>query len=175
MPRESGPASGRTEPVARGPGRCEMMTQETSLAFVAGVRTEHRELMALLKDVRTAFEVGQRTGWPPVQGVTLVELLRTLQRHLAHHFEQEERGGYLEQALAFVPRYSMQAAELERQHPALLARVDELVEKATACLEGKARWTDFRTSLEVTVSQLQTHETDENQILAAAFNVELDD
>ena len=144
-----------------------------SLAYMTHLRAEHRRLQDCLRRIERQW-IEEPVGPAEVIPQRVIDDLRTLRAELAHHFEEEESGGCLEEAVARQPRLSHDANRLEHEHAALLEQIDRLLAKvtATACLAQSAEEvkTDFRRFAE----QLQAHEEAENRILEQGFCVEPD-
>jgi hypothetical protein len=99
-----------------------------------------------------------------------VQELRNL---LAEHFEEEERGGYLTSALAVAPHFSVQAADLCRQHPEFLDRLDKLIARVRDSQLPSDYWRTARDELEQFLGDLRRHERSENAIVQTAFQVDV--
>ncbi len=89
------------------------------------------------------------------------------------HFAQEEQGGYLEEALSYAPRLGPQAAKLERQHPQLLARMDDVCDTAHKRGSEPVAWPAILDGARAAIKELMAHESGENQIIQKAFNTDL--
>lgn len=129
-------------------------------------QSEHEELRARLRALRESIE-GLRAA-PRGPREELSRQLCELRDQLREHFAQEEQGGYMEEALSRAPKFSALAAELERQHPLLLAEATQL-----AHLAGTAPAADlprFLTRTQEFCAALARHEGAEARILQTAFN-----
>ena len=99
--------------------------------------------------------------------------LESLCSELTHHFDEEESGGCLEEAVSLSPSLAREAARLERQHAELLEAVARLI--------GRLRTPEANDSIERVeadfyrfVEDLQDHEAAEDRILAVGLGVHLD-
>ena len=93
------------------------------------VLAQHRELHDRLVEARAAF-IGTAGG--PTAAATARRRVTDLREYLARHFAQEERGGFLEESLARMPRLSRAVRDVLAEHPALLAEIDGLLERLAA-------------------------------------------
>lgn len=150
------------------------MTEQILTAYVEHVRTEHRELQALIHRARRALAIAARSLWREVTIPSLVEVLKDLHDHMERHFEQEETDGYLEEALIQAPRFTHQAECLLRQHPQMLKQMDEILAEVPRCHHRPDLWSQFELHAREMLQQLLTHEAAENQILERAYNTTLD-
>ena len=142
----------------------------THAAWVEQVKREHRQLHELL--TATDRQIALAAGGAPASGADreLVHLLRKqmgeLGEFLKRHFEQEECGGCLEEAVAQAPRLGARADAVMREHRVLLGHVERLTEQVRTPLNGQAlqrTYAQFR-------RELTEHEAAEVALLAAAFN-----
>jgi hypothetical protein len=99
--------------------------------------------------------------------------MQELRDLLKEHFEEEERDGYLASALAVAPHFSVQAAELCRQHPHFLDRLDNQIARVRDSEPSSDYWRAARDELEQFLSDLRRHERSENAIVQAAFQVDV--
>jgi len=134
---------------------------------------EHRELNRSVHELEQCFALAPLEVTPQTCREAATQLQR-LRDHLAAHFAQEEDGGYLEEALSRVPRLGPQAADLERQHAPLLARLNSLVQRACETREVIERWSQLAADFRGFVRSLLEHEVAENRIVQAACNFDLD-
>ncbi|MDA1049308.1 MAG: hypothetical protein O3C40_02360 [Planctomycetota bacterium] len=94
----------------------------------------------------------------------LVELRNTL----AHHFEEEEADGCLEQAACQCPSLAHDVTMIEHEHPALLKLLDRLISRASRGCDGCSN-VDFVESFARLAKTLRVHEAAETRILEQAF------
>jgi hypothetical protein len=144
------------------------MIDQEFLAFAAAFQAEHREMGSRLQRVRHALDDGGDWSGDAAQEATMA--IEALERYLRQHFAQEEEGGYLEQALVAAPRFSSQAAELVRQHPAMLAQAAAALSTAREAASDAARWPVLQRQVQELVSALVAHEQSESTIVQQALN-----
>ncbi|NDC63639.1 MAG: hypothetical protein EBZ59_06555 [Planctomycetia bacterium] len=135
------------------------------------VLAEHRELFNLMVGLRSAFAAKE----PPSRGrvdETLAMLAR-LGDHLRSHFAQEERGGFLEDSVARMPRLAATVDSILRQHPALLAELDGLSERLRAAGPTATDWERARRDFEAFAADMSAHEQQENAALQEGYNEDL--
>jgi hypothetical protein len=99
--------------------------------------------------------------------------MQELRDLLTEHFEEEERDGYLASALAVAPHFSVQAAELCRQHPHFLDRLDSQIARVRDSEPSSDDWRAARDELEQFLTDLRRHERSENAIVQTAFQVDV--
>lgn len=127
------------------------------------VKAEHEELAELLDAIRGALSSAERER-NQIEG--LVERLSTA---VALHFEHEESGGYLQEALDRAPRFTGQADSLRLQHDGLREEIEKLRMLLHSGVESAAWWTRIDSDFQRFASQLLQHEHAENQLLQQAF------
>jgi hypothetical protein len=138
-----------------------------SLKHIAG---EHRDLwfrarrlIELVSEVRN--EQAMQSAFTELKS-QLVELGDLMQRHLA----EEAAGGYLEEAVARVPRLAHEADRIDGQHPSLTREVAALVETTTTTIPSLEAWLQIGAAVERFGRKLLAHEEAENRILQEGFN-----
>jgi hypothetical protein len=99
--------------------------------------------------------------------------VQELRKLLAEHFEEEERDGYLASALAVAPQFSIQAADLCRQHRQFLDQLDNLIARVRDSEPSSDYWRTAREELEQFLVDLRRHERSENAIVQTAFQVDV--
>lgn len=140
-------------------------------AFIAAFQAEHREMGTLVQTLRRVFSGAQ--PWSPESSNEGAEALAALTKHLRHHFEQEEEGGYLEEALSAAPRFSQEAAVLLAQHPVMLQQANQVLELARSTSDAAA-WEKLKNDVKSLIAAMIAHETAENKIVRQALNTELE-
>jgi hypothetical protein len=130
---------------------------------------QHRELHDLLVEVRGAFE--QPAG--AVARAHAAGRLGVLRQHLVRHFEQEERGGYMEESLCRMPRLAEAARGVLAEHPGLLADLDGLLDRLAARDSGEEAWRQAGHAFEAFASRLLAHERNENAVVQEGYNEDL--
>ncbi|HUE16399.1 MAG TPA: hemerythrin domain-containing protein [Planctomycetaceae bacterium] len=99
--------------------------------------------------------------------------MQELRDLLTEHFDEEERDGYLASALAVAPHFSVEAADLCRQHPHFLDRLDNQIARVRASEPSSEYWRAARDELEQLLTDLRRHEQSENAIVQTAFQVDV--
>ncbi len=129
-------------------------------AFVVYLRNEHKQIHDLVSAIERELQPFDSSCEP-----TRVRAgLRRLRDTLGEHFQQEEQGGCMEQAVSCVPRLSADVAEIERDHGSIAKLLDRLIERS-----GERVTDDFRASFRQFAKILRAHEAAENRILHVAF------
>lgn len=140
-------------------------------AILGHVLAEHRELFQLISQAKHAFN---DTGRPLGKRREFArETLTTLRHHLADHFAQEERGGFLEEAVTRVPRLGRRMEEILQQHPPLLAELDSLTAALADSQLDPTDWRAIGQQFETFVGHLQAHERSENAVVQEGYNEDL--
>src|SRR6266850_3554698 len=106
--------------------------------YVDHLLAEHRRLDHLIS--RT---VATLPSWDDTDAATwlpgMMAGLTAIREELAHHFQEEEAGGCLEEAVAHCPGLSSEVAQVEADHAKLLADLDELIQRAGQLTVPSAR------------------------------------
>jgi len=150
------------------------MSEDQHVQPIGGhIQRQHQELQKLVR------AIGHLFSHQP-EGTSLGNFanearhaLAELRHHLAEHFTQEEDGGYLEEAVARVPRLGTCVAMLEKQHPELLAEIDRVI----ACAAVQPATAEQRQQIGADFARfarnLLRHEDIENRMLQEGFNDDL--
>lgn len=140
-------------------------------AFVDHMLAEHRRVDQLVRRALAAIPSWEETDqpqWLPL----MMQGLSAIRTELAHHFQGEEQGGCLEEAVARCPSLAAEVQCVEREHGELLEHLDALIARCetTACPSAaKARAVDQE--LRHVVRELRLHEAHENRIMQRGFGV----
>lgn len=137
----------------------------TDPVILGHILAQHRELHEQITAARAAFSAG------PVAAAR--RALETLRGHLAAHFRQEERGGFLEESITRVPRLSAAAAGVLGEHPALLAELDGLIARLATPDGAASPWAGAGHDFEAFCAHLRAHEKNENAVVQAGYNEDL--
>lgn len=132
--------------------------------------SEHRDLLAETCHLRALFQVCVQTRPDEKQTQEMTRRLQNLVDHLTRHFQQEQAGGYLEEATMRLPRIGLRAEALQRQHDELSDAANRLLKQlrhvdATTCDWARQAW-----EFDQFVQRLAAHEAAENALLQEAFN-----
>jgi hypothetical protein len=130
------------------------------------ILAQHRELHAQLGTVRDCL-AASRPGVARLRAA-----LETLRHHLDAHFAQEERGGFLEESIARLPRLSAAARAVVGEHPALLAELDDLI-RSLETADSAAAWARIAAGCERFIRHLLEHERNENAVVQQGYNEDL--
>lgn len=144
-----------------------MIDKKTGASPFETMLEEHRELMQQIHELRQHWAEVDEKGGP--QEDVLGQRLREFRNHLAEHFEDEERDGYLAAALAVAPRFSREADELCAQHRYFLDQLDRVLAQIMSAASGGESWQACRRLFDEVVTELRRHEGAENAIVQAAF------
>ena len=140
------------------------MTHETlRQPALETVIEEHRRLRDLLDLIRNALDRRDRSAY------RMANLLADLEVDLVSHFEHEEHGGYLQEALALAPRFARQASRLVAEHGEFLEMVREM-RQAT----DEHDWEAVRRRFRDFVCRFGAHETDENRLVQDAMLIDIE-
>jgi iron-sulfur cluster repair protein YtfE (RIC family) len=105
--------------------------------------------------------------------VEMLRLLRELEHILPEHFEYEESGGYLAEALAVAPRLTRRAQRLRDEHSGFSAKLAALADRAREVGESPGSWKALATVVRRFTHELRRHELDENTLIRDAFTDDL--
>ena len=130
---------------------------------------QHRELHEQLLAARAAFA---RPPGAARRGAAR-HVLGLLREHLRRHFDQEERGGFLEESIARMPRLSRAVQGVLDEHAALLAELDGLLATLDGCDDAPQSWRDAERSLAAFTDHLLAHERRENAVVQEGYNEDL--
>jgi hemerythrin-like domain-containing protein len=142
------------------------------MAYIMHLRAEHRRLQQCLRRIERDWvsrESPRRAEAVP----KVIEDLQALRAELAHHFEEEQAGGCLEEAVSRHPSFSHDANLLEHEHPVLLAQLDRLIAKLKTMPQPIESADDAREDFRRFADQLHAHEDAESRILQESFGIEL--
>ena len=140
------------------------MNGRTDPVILGHILAQHRELHERIVAAREACAQGPAAAR---------SALANLRDHLAAHFRQEEQGGFIEESITRLPRLSDAAAAAVREHPALLAEIDGLIERLAIADIPEASWTRAGRDFEDFCGHLLAHERNENAVVQAGFNEDL--
>lgn len=129
---------------------------------------EHDVLHKQIEDLRQFWnEVSQLGQGPKYEEMSgRVERLREI---LADHFANEERGGYLADAVDTAPRLSESAKALEWQHAQFLNSLDRFIERLAKCESAYSCWEEVHAEFEDFMQRLDQHEADEMSLVCQAM------
>ena len=134
------------------------------------VLAEHRDLFRLMQAVREQFASGGPST--DARRADLTAAIRSLRNHLASHFVQEERGGFLEESVTRVPRLSAMVRSILSQHPALLEELDRLIALVVAAADAEG-WCRAERAFAAFAERMHAHERLENTVVQEGYNEDL--
>lgn len=151
------------------------MSQHSEESYVQHLRAEHRRVRRLLQQTLAAlppWEDADHGHWLPA----MLRALKALRAEVATHFQVEEEGGCLEEAVARCPSLSPQVAQVQNEHRGLLTALDALIQRCERIDQPTAHEAhSLRDDLYAVVQRLREHEVMENRILQQAFGVSVED
>jgi hypothetical protein len=100
--------------------------------------------------------------------------LQALRAELAHHFEEEESGGCMEEAVSHEPHLGPEATRLVREHPELLAQMDRLIKGLRALVRLTASADEVEQDFRNFTEKLLAHEAAENRVLKEGFGIDVE-
>ncbi|MEI6240011.1 MAG: hypothetical protein WCR51_06455 [Planctomycetia bacterium] len=146
------------------------MTDRPDPVILGHVIAEHRELFLRMQSIRTAL-ADRRQRHDRVAEICTA--LVDLREHLRVHFEQEESGGFMEESIARMPRLAPAVTAIMRQHPALLAELDALIETLSRGDISAETWARAGRDFEHFSTTMQAHERSENAVVQDGYNEDL--
>ena len=129
------------------------------------MQMEHRQLLHQAAAPLTRWNQINHPG--PEDFKETRSRLGALRDQLSAHFADEERDGYLAEALAAAPRFSARAAQLCQEHKEFLEELDRL--RRSLRVDEPESWKEARSDFERLVANIRKHEGSENAIVQAAF------
>ena len=135
------------------------------------VLAEHRDLFHLLLSVRSAL--ANASPPTPDRRSDVLDSMHHLRDHLADHFAQEEQGGFLEEAVARIPRLSAAVQSILGQHSLLLANLDRVIEDLEASPADSGAWVRANHDFEAFSARMKAHERSENAVVQSGYNEDL--
>jgi hypothetical protein len=141
--------------------------------FYVQAMHDHAHLHQAVEEIHQllANRVGGEINCEAVTQAT--DLIVALREQLRLHFEREELGGYLEEALTRVPALAPQAAQLQKQHAEFLQLAEQMTNDAKCGEQPAVIWTRLTADYTRFAKKLLAHEAAENQLLERAFNEDM--
>jgi len=131
---------------------------------------EHRELHAAIERIHHVLDETREIDASSRQVAEVTALVTALRDRLARHFEREENGGYLEEAIVRVPQIAPQAIILQRQHGEFLTAANAMLDHARSTDAAPLVWANLKADYALFAKRLTAHEAAENALLSRAFN-----
>lgn len=138
--------------------------------FYTQARNEHRELHGAVESIRRLLDETNAADVTAAQVNEAAAAIIALRERLSQHFQQEEEGGYLEEAIVRVPTLAPQASQLQKQHGEFLVTADAMLAHARGSAPPTSIWRELKTDYERFAKRLQAHEAAEDALLGRAFN-----
>lgn len=132
---------------------------------------EHQHLFNRLAMARRAFATESPPN--PQELAALQACLASLRDYLQEHFTLEERGGFLEESVARMPRLGPAVAALVAQHPTLLAELDKIIASLPSSIESAAVWCQTGQAFAGFAAHMMAHERSENAVVQEGYNEDL--
>lgn len=133
-------------------------------------KSEHRDLHAAVERIHRELDDVREVDASIQQVSDVTRLVADLRDRLKRHFQQEEQGGYLEEAVVRVPQIAPQATLLQRQHEEFLKAADAMLEHANSNDPAPQIWAALKAGYLLFAKKLNAHEAAENALLGKAFN-----
>ena len=138
--------------------------------FYVQALAEHRELHAAIEQIRRLLDSGLSGADVGQRAVNAAHAVLNLRDQLQRHFDQEEGGGYLEEAVTRLPQIAPQATILQRQHHEFLDLANAMLAAAETGDSATSVLLKLKTDFESFAKRLEAHEAAENKLLERAFN-----
>lgn len=127
-------------------------TTPPEIATGGRLATEHRRLREFTCELETTGELGQ-----------LLTCIAEIRPALVAHFRGEEAAdGFYDSVRSMVPPQMGQVDDLEKEHAALLADLDDVSARAHACLAGPVN--EILRSARSFAERLRAHEAAEEEL-----------
>jgi len=151
-----------------------MTSDSGKYAYVEHLLSEHRRLEQLIQRTLVAlpeWDAPDISAWLP----HMIEGLKAIRQEAADHFREEELGGCLEEAVIHCPLLSRELTHAEKEQRALLADLDDLLDRARQLHEPTIREAHaLGQELRAVVQKLRAHEAVENHIIERGFSISLE-
>ena len=160
----------RAQPTVDGGARSALTTENSAGGnHWHELEVQHQRLGVVLDSL--AASLGAVAERPDDVGtrVEMLRLLRKLEHLLPEHFEYEEAGGYLAEALAVAPRLTRRAQRLRGEHSEFSAKLAALADRAREAGESPGSWTALAAGVRKFTYELRHHELEENSLIQDAF------
>jgi chromosome condensin MukBEF ATPase and DNA-binding subunit MukB len=134
------------------------------------VEAEHRHFGRMINEIRHAFDAQVESGNVAAAVAVARDKLTVFNQQMRAHFEMEEEGGYMEEAVARLPVLSHNADKLIAEHTVLRTAIDHLVKHLETVGDSATKWNACRDEFKRLSEQIATHEANENWLLHEGFN-----
>ena len=134
------------------------------------VEAEHRQFGRMINEIRHAFEASVEPAGVAAAVAGARDKLTVFNQQMRAHFEMEEDGGYMEEAVARLPVLSHNADKLIAEHGILRMAIDHLINHLETAGDSATTWEACREEFKRFSAQMATHEANENWLLHEGFN-----
>ncbi len=139
-----------------------MTTSPPNTTKFDSVLDEHRHLRDLIRLLQLSM------FHPQPNPIVIQRLLDELDAALRTHFEHEEHGGYLHDAVSAAPQLSTLAVRLLEEHAAFLATTATLRRHCNSASDS-GDWSEFADAYAHFCRQFDEHEAAENRLVQDAM------
>jgi hypothetical protein len=147
-----------------------MDTVDPRRGWAEHVEAEHRHFGRMINEIRRAFDAPVESQTVGAAVAVARDKLTVFNQQMRAHFDMEEEGGYLEEAVARLPVLSHNADKLIAEHAALRMAIDGVVKRLADVRDSIAEWNACREEFKRFSEQIATHEANENWLLHEGFN-----
>lgn len=142
-----------------------MKNETTCATFLKQLQSDHQHFDLQVLQIRTALQKALEKPLASPERRHVIEMLQMLRNQLERHFAQEENEGCLWEAASFNVALCSDVKKVLGEHPAMLARIDELISAATNN-ETRAEWAaEALREFDKLARVLAEHESRETAIL----------
>jgi hypothetical protein len=139
-------------------------------AFAIHLTAEHRTIARYLEQIEQDFDLAATN--PPQLVASPISNLNRLRTALASHFDEEESGGCLDEAVLRLPTLAACAGRVLSEHAGLLADVDWMIDRLKRAPVSLQSLDEVRCRFRCFVERLRAHEAAEDGILEQSFGEE---
>jgi hemerythrin len=147
-----------------------MHDDDNCRSYIDHLAAEHRRIHRMRREMQSAIVDSVVPDEEP-SFAYVVRILTRLREELEKHFSEEEAGGCLEEAVCRCPRLAADAKRIETEHPAILAEINDLIEKATNLQPNNQNQFAIQQGVNRLCRGLRAHEAAENQLLSQGFGL----
>lgn len=140
-----------------------MADKQSAHNFFEMMKAEHHELVGVMGEIKHLLATHQRDA------ARVDHLVTEFCDLIESHFEHEEEGGYLSEALEQAPRLTERAQVLFKQHESLLADARGLRHHVRGGEGTDAWWDELSTRFNDFTRALMTHEAHEDDLVQEAY------
>jgi iron-sulfur cluster repair protein YtfE (RIC family) len=139
-------------------------------SVVGTILAEHKDLHSAVARIKAQLAERDPKAPMSVSRQQLTASLSELHHYLAEHFLREEKGGFLEEAVAKLPRLAKRVMDLEHEHPELLKQIDNLLELIPKVKPTASGWKRLAIEFDRIARRLADHEAAESHLVEEGFN-----